>query len=598
LTDSWLINADYTFNTKMDYFARRGFTMKKLIILALVTLITIPAVILAQWGPDVRLTYDSNNSSTIPSKSVAAEENIVHAVWRDTRDGNYEIYYKRSTDNGGTWGPDKRLTSNADYSFNPVVAVSGSNVHVVWFDNRSGNYEIYYKRSTDNGGTWGTDIRLTDDPGSSFHPCVAVSGSNVHVAWRDERDENMEIYYKRSTDNGGSWGGDVRLTDDNATSKDPTIAVSGSNVHVIWSENRDGNPEVYYKLSTDNGATWGKDTRLTDDPALTAYPCVTALSNNVHVVWRDMRDGNDEIYYKRSTDNGGTWGADARLTNYSAIKRLPSVAASGSNIHVVWNDYRDNREIYYKLSTDNGATWGTDTRLTDDPANSYNPSVAASGSHVHVVWYDYRDGNPEVYYKNNAITGIETPSFFATSEFSSIKLQWRLEVEHQIIQYLIHKKSVGEGEDYSEIARIPACGSSPSPQTYLFRDRDVKSGIRYFYKLGAVTIDGNTRWYGPVAATVIAEKPLLEISPNPFSTATTISLRGVSDYQSTRISELQIFDVTGRRVREISLLPFDFSLTVTWDGRDDYAKHVSPGIYFVRLRSGDYTAIEKVLLAR
>jgi hypothetical protein len=568
--------------------------MKKLIVLALVALITIPTVILAQWGPDVRLTYDSDNSSTIPSKSVAAEGNTVHAVWRDTRDGNYEVYYKRSTDNGGTWGTDTRLTFNSDYSFNPIVAVSGSDVHVVWFDNRPGNYEIYYKHSTDNGGTWGADTRLTDDAGSSFHPCVAVWDSYVHIVWRDERDENYEIYYKRSTDNGGTWGGDVRFTDDDATSKDPTIAVSGSNVYVIWSENRDGNPEVYYKRSTDNGGTWGKNIRLTDDPALTAYPCVTALSNNVHVVWRDMRDGNDEIYYKRSTDNGGTWGADTRLTDFSAIKRLPSVAASGSNVHVVWNDYRDNREIYYKLSTDNGGTWGADTRLTDDPDNSYNPSVAASGGNVHVVWYDYRDENAEVYYKYNASTGIEIPSFFATSEFSSIKLQWRLEIEHQIIQYLIYKKSAGEGKDYSEVARIPACGSSPSPQTYFFRDRGVKSGVWYFYKLGVVTIGDNTTWYGPVSATVIAEKPLLKISPNPFSTATTIFLRGVSDYQGTGISELRIFDVTGRRVREISFLPFDFSLGAIWDGRDNAEQVLPPGIYFLKLNDKPVGKVVKV----
>jgi hypothetical protein len=573
--------------------------MKELIVLTLLALTTIPTAILAQWGPDVRLTFDSNNSSTIPSRSVAAEGNTVHVVWRDTRDGNYEIYYKRSTDNGGTWGAETRLTNNSDYSFNPIVAVSGTNVHVVWFDNRSGNYEIYYKRSTDNGGTWGADTRLTNDSESSFHPCVAVSGSYVHIVWRDERDDNMEIYYKRSTDNGGTWGGDVRLTDDNATSKDPTIAVSGSHVHVVWSENRDGNPEVYYKLSTDYGGNWGVDRRLTNDPALTAYPCITALKNNVHVVWRDMRDGNDEIYYKRSTDNGGTWGTDTRITNYSDIKRLPSIATSGSNVHVVWNDYRDNREIYYILSTDNGGTWGTETRLTDDPANSYNPSVAASGSYVHVVWYDYRDGNAEVYYKNNVSTGIEIPSFFATSEFSSIKLQWRLEIEHQLMQYLIHKKSVGEGEDYSEIARIPACGSSPSPQTYFFRDRGVKSGVRYFYKLGVVAIDGNTTWYGPISATVIAEKPFLKVSPNPFSTATTISLRGVSDYRSIGVSEIQIFDISGREVKSLSIPNSRFPiLNYVWDGRDDYGRRASPGIYFIRLRSGDYTVSKKVLLMR
>ena len=69
----------------------------------------------------------------------------------------------------------------------------------------------------------------------------------------------------------------------------------------------------------------------------------------MHVVWYDNRDGNNEIYYKRSTDAGINWGADTRLTNNTAYSEYPSVAVSGSVVHVVWNDYRDgNSEIYYK----------------------------------------------------------------------------------------------------------------------------------------------------------------------------------------------------------------------------------------------------------
>ncbi len=46
----------------------------------------------------------------------------------------------------------------------PVIAINGSVVHVVWSDERDGNYEIYYKRSTDGGVSWGADTRLTNNP--------------------------------------------------------------------------------------------------------------------------------------------------------------------------------------------------------------------------------------------------------------------------------------------------------------------------------------------------------------------------------------------------------------------------------------------------
>ncbi len=70
----------------------------------------------------------------------------------------------------------------------------------------------------------------------------------------------------------------------------------------------------------------------------------------------DYRDGNEEIYYKLSTDGGTKWGADIRLTN-NTVRQFPSVAVSGSQINVVWMDYRDgNEEIYYKRSTDGAQT--------------------------------------------------------------------------------------------------------------------------------------------------------------------------------------------------------------------------------------------------
>jgi hypothetical protein len=109
-------------------------------------------------------------------------------------------------------------------------------------------------------------------------------------------------------------------------------------------------------------------------------------------------------------------------------------------------------------------------------------------------------------------------------------------------------------------------------------------------------MDGNTNWYEPVSVQAVGTKGSLTVIPNPFSTSTKIYPAGMG-YRAKDI-KLEVYDISGRKVREISLLPFNFSLGITWDGRDDYGKHASPGIYFVRLRSGDYTASKKVLLVR
>ena len=360
---------------------------------------------LCQWQPDVRLTNDTAASFTTYSNArcIATNGNIVHGVWKDHRDGNSEIYYKHSTDGGSSWGLDIRLTNNPFQSENPSVAVSGSLVHIVWFDNRNVNWQIYYKSSTDGGLNWGAETRLTINSTHSRYPSVAVSGSIVHVAWDDNRDGNWEIYYKRSTDGGLSWGTDTRLTNNSAYSGSPSIAVSSQVVHIVWYDDRDGNNEIYYKRSNDGGINWGTDIRLTNNSANQQDPSISVSGLVVHIVWNDNRNGNYDIYYKRSSDAGLSWGNDTRLTYVSSNEFVPVLAVLGSVVHIVWQDYRDfgNGEIYYKRSKDNGLTWENDTRLNIDPAISTYPSIALSGTAIHVFWVDRRDGNDEIYYKRN-----------------------------------------------------------------------------------------------------------------------------------------------------------------------------------------------------
>jgi hypothetical protein len=121
---------------------------------------------------------------------------VVHVVWEDNRDGNEEIYYKRSTDGGLSWGEDKRLTVDPANSIFSNIISSGSMVHVVWQDTRNGLWGIYYICSTDGGLNWGSEVQLNEISSESLHPFITVSGPVLHAMWYDFRDLNYEIYYK------------------------------------------------------------------------------------------------------------------------------------------------------------------------------------------------------------------------------------------------------------------------------------------------------------------------------------------------------------------------------------------------------------------
>ncbi len=383
-------------------------------LLALALVVLAPLTALAQWEPEVRLTDNPGSSLTCfdNGRSVATAGTTVHAVWQDDRDGNNEIYYKRSTDDGTTWGADTRLTTDASWSERPSVAVLGSVVHVVWYDGRIGPPRIFYKRSTDNGGIWGADVSLTPTAGVGYHPSVAVSGAIVHVAWTD-MSAGPQIYYTRSLDDGATWETARNITQGSpAAGKNlASIAVAGASVHVTWMDSRSG-PQIYYTRSLDNGVTWETGRSIT--PVTSQFATLAVSGSIIHVVYADFRFGNElpMIFYTRSLDNGTSWQTEVPLAE-TLSSWYPSVAVAGSHVTAAWLDNRngDIAEVYFKESLDGGASWRPDVRLTDNPSESREPSVAVSGTHVHVLWNDNRDQNWEVYYKRDALgtSGAEQP---------------------------------------------------------------------------------------------------------------------------------------------------------------------------------------------
>jgi hypothetical protein len=62
----------------------------------------------------------------------------------------------------------------------------------------------------------------------------------------------------------------------------------------------------------------------------------------------------------------------------------------------------------------------------------------------------------------------------------------------------------------------------------------------------------------------------------------------------TRVS---IMDITGRRVRNLLTMPQKPGIyNLTWNARDDRARQLPRGVYFVRLETPNYHEARKVVL--
>jgi len=163
------------------------------------------------------------------------------------KSGDLEIFYKKSTDSGSSWKT-KQLTFNSGHSGHPAIAIDSSDhIHVVWEDDIHGNFEICFRSSTDGGSNW-TFKRLTYNPGASGMPDIAMdSNDRIHVVWEDHRRGHSEIYYKKSVDGGILWK-TKRLTRKPDSSVSPAIAIDPlDRIYVVWGYGWPGNREIYYK---------------------------------------------------------------------------------------------------------------------------------------------------------------------------------------------------------------------------------------------------------------------------------------------------------------------------------------------------------------
>lgn len=87
---------------------------------------------------------------------------------------------------------------------------------------------------------------------------------------------------------------------------------------------------------------------------------------------------------------------------------------------------------------------------------------------------------------------------------------------------------------------------------------------------------------------------VLQIFPDPFRQSTDIRCPVTDDKQECY---LMVYDIIGRLVIDLSeqLSGIGYRSSVTWDGADDSGKQLPGGVYFVKFRTGDISAIKKVV---
>ncbi len=187
---------------------------------------------------------------------------------------NEQMFFTRSTNGGVSWTTpvmvqDFNLVSFSDANkpgaqdsrgINPFGAVevdhSGGacdgTIYAVFSDFTSGNTvennDVWLSRSTDNGASWSTPLRVNDDGEGGkiqFHPSMMVDQSNgdLVVGWHDARNDAanhaVDYYLARSTDCGLSFETNIQVSQ--PTGEFNNSGISSTNVNTADNANANAN---------------------------------------------------------------------------------------------------------------------------------------------------------------------------------------------------------------------------------------------------------------------------------------------------------------------------------------------------------------------
>ena len=240
-------------------------------------------------------------------------------------------------------------------------------------------------QNEDRAATASTDTGIFTEPAMvndnraniQAAPCaVQRSDGELVVVWQDSRNGDEDIYVARSSDNAATFGRNTRADDASTSSKqmEPSAAISGSDtIYLVWQDNRHNriDYDIYMTSSTDGGLTFTPNVKVDDSNSTISWQerpsAAVADDGTIVVAWTDDRTGTLRVRRSISVDNGQTFSPSSDLNLLPSASSGQTGAALTSNMGTVFAVFMDNSlgtpHPYLCTSTDSGRTFGAPVRL-------------------------------------------------------------------------------------------------------------------------------------------------------------------------------------------------------------------------------------------
>jgi hypothetical protein len=360
----------------------------------------------------INIASSTNNQS--PSEPSIASDNdgniyIVWAVdfWENANFIQTEIYCCSSKDGGKSWSQAINVSNNPDYGWGPkIITDKSGNLYVTWYEPTENSFKICLCKSTDGGITWSESINLlqcTKDLG--YYPDIAIdTNGNVLVAWDGYTFIKNDIYkhgiyYRVSRDNGASWGAQQTLATIDSGYIFFTLATGWSGgINAAWWSSNDNN--IYFRRTTNLGKTWSSPSLIsTIIEFADSKPDIAEDPNGtLYAVWWDL----GEIYFRSSSNGGASWSSPENLSNTYAGSCKPVIDIDYiGNINIAWieqvNGYdgATSSQLYYIRSMNKGEHWSAPLAFSSSSSGFYNLEMSNDNNgNVNIV----AEGSGGIYY--------------------------------------------------------------------------------------------------------------------------------------------------------------------------------------------------------
>ncbi len=435
-----------------------------LVIFLLVCSLALSACLDSKSGDRASLPADTLNLSNTTTVSFAptlvSNGDIVYIAWADRPNGNQEIFLARSGDGGLSFSSAVNISETADPSTNPKVAVSGTDLYIVWeeFVTDRDESDIFFRTASDNAGVliWSAPQNLSlsapicgpnqvgTDPCPSQFPAIAANGDTVLVAWSEaeeytlkfttpEKDKgkdftltNGDISLVASSDRGVNFNlfgpspiilSPLNSTENPTPSSSPTLAAQGGIFYIAWTDfihpNLDQEDSKIFFRSFDSETAiftppiGSLETILSEPVSGPAGPELAAEGSKAYLVFEgapasasDCNPSSD-IFFSISTDDFASVpiASPLNISNSDCRASSGKLSVSEENIYIVWEDNSPSLNgILFRKSDDGGLTFSAATKLTNAGSSVAAPSISATASNLFVAWEDALLGNLEIFF--------------------------------------------------------------------------------------------------------------------------------------------------------------------------------------------------------